>query len=152
MLNKDILNQIVAWFASVVRVGVLVGRAWWLRLSLAGVRVGRCSLGWKRRNAAPSGTGIPLPVGGEGETEGLRDGGQRRSVTKVISTLPQIRLMEKRRDHPLLSIEEDCGKPTPHFCLISKSINFTKNWKEKSIKYFKFISSLLNFKPGIVHN
>lgn len=61
----------------------------------------------------------PLPVGGEGETEGLRDGGQRRSVTKVISTLPQIRLMEKGRDHPLLSIEEDCGKPTPHICPIS---------------------------------
>lgn len=34
MLNKDILNHIVTWFASDVHVGVLVGRVWWLRLCL----------------------------------------------------------------------------------------------------------------------
>lgn len=109
---------------------------------LAAVRVGRCGLSWRERNTTPSGTGIPVPVGGEGKMEGWRDGGQWRSMTMVI-TLPEIRMDERGREHPVRERREGWRYPTTRYLVISRDQDNAKPKKNIKVRDASFIRSLL---------
>lgn len=58
----------------------------------------------------------PRPGGRRG-----KDGGQWRGMTKVITTLPEIRMEESGREHPVSEREEGWRHPTPTYRLIKYS-------------------------------
>lgn len=58
----------------------------------------------------------PRPGGRRG-----KDGGQWRGMTKVITTLPEIRMEESGREHPVSKRGEGWRHPTPTYRLIKYS-------------------------------